>query len=77
MRDRQKDSTMHRALLWGGRIAGLVGVLFVTLAVAARLAGSYWLGTFQLGTLLLAGIAAMVLGCLCLLALVVERMDRR
>jgi hypothetical protein len=76
MRDQQKDSTMHRALLWVGRISGLVGVLFVTVAVAVRLTGSYWLGTFQLGTILLAGVAAMVLGCLCLLAVLVERMDR-
>jgi hypothetical protein len=73
---REKDSTMHRALLWLGRLSGLGGVLLVTVAVAIRLTGSFWLGPFQLGTLILGGIAGMVLGCLCLLAVLVERADR-
>jgi hypothetical protein len=39
----------------------------------ARLAGAYWLGSFQLGTLLQAGTAGMVVACLCFLVVLTER----
>jgi hypothetical protein len=38
--------------------------------------GSFWVGTFQAGTLMLAGMAGMLLGCLCFLVLLVERAGR-
>lgn len=60
-------------LLKLGRIAGVVGVLLCILGVAARLGGAYWLGGFQVGTLLLAGIAAMVMGCFSLLVVLTQR----
>jgi hypothetical protein len=44
------------------------GVALCTAAAALRLTGRYWLGDFQVGTLLQIGVAGMVLGCLCLLA---------
>ena len=54
-------------LLWAGRLVGVTGVLICVLAVIVRLGGHYLLGGFQVGTLFLGGIAAMVAGCLCLL----------
>ena len=56
-----------------GWVAGLIGVAFCVTSVAARLAGLYWIGGFQTGTLLLAGIATMVFGCLCFLAVLTQR----
>jgi hypothetical protein len=61
-------TAMDSVLLWIGRIGGLLGVLVAAVAVAVRASGSYSLGGFQVGTLLVAGIAAMVFGCLCFLA---------
>ncbi|MBK7768777.1 MAG: hypothetical protein IPI44_23750 [Sulfuritalea sp.] len=49
-------------LLKLGRIAGVGGVLLCIAGVAVRLSGAYWIGGFEVGTLLQAGIAAMVLG---------------
>ena len=60
-------------LLKLGRIAGVVGVLLCIAGVAVRLGGAYWIAGFQVGTLLLAGIAAMVFGCFCLLVVLAQR----
>lgn len=54
-------------LLTIGRLAGVAGLLLCIVAFGVRLTGVYFLGGFQLGTLLLAGIAAMIAGCFCLL----------
>lgn len=56
-----------------GMIAGLGGVLLCIVGAASRLSGAYWLGSFQVGTLLQAGIAAMVFGCFCLLTALTRR----
>jgi hypothetical protein len=58
---------METMLLTFGRVTGLVGAAVFVLAVAARLFGVFWLGSFQVGTLLQAAIAAMVFGCFSLL----------
>ena len=58
---------MHDALLLLGRLAGAVGVLICVLAVIVRIGGHYTFGGFEVGTLFLGGIAAMVAGCWCLL----------
>ena len=58
-------------------LVGLAGAAVCAIAVGARLAGAYWLGGFQLATLLEAGTAAMVLGCFCLLMALVERISER
>lgn len=50
-----------------GQLSGIVGALLCLASVLFRLKGAYWLGGFQIGTLLQAGIAAMVFGCFCLL----------
>lgn len=61
------------SLLWLGRIAGACGALLCLFSVVFRLRGEYWISVFQIGTLLQAGIAAMVFGCFCLLALLTQR----
>lgn len=58
---------MNSLLLLVGRLAGGAGMLLCIAAFGVRLTGVYFLGGFQLGTLLLAGIAAMIAGCFCLL----------
>jgi hypothetical protein len=60
-------------LLWIGRIAGAVGLLLCVIAVLARIRGMYGLAGFQVGTVLLAGMAAMLVGCLGYLAAIAER----
>ena len=53
---------MFRLLLWIGRIAGLVGLTAAGCAVLMRASGVWYAGSLSLGTLLNAGVAAMVLG---------------
>jgi hypothetical protein len=65
---------METLLIWTGRLAGLAGVVLCVIAGAARLSGAYWLGQFQATTLLQVGVAGMVLGCLCLLMALLERL---
>ena len=59
--------------MWFGRIAGIAGLALVAVAALARLAGAFWLGGFQIGTLLQAGTALAVLACLGYLAAIAER----
>jgi hypothetical protein len=63
---------MESLLLWTGRLAGLGGTVVCIVTAAARLGGRYWLGSFQVGTLLQAAMPSMVLGCLCFLAALTE-----
>jgi hypothetical protein len=58
---------MNDTLLATGRIAGVVGALVCAGALAVRLTGHYTFAGFEIGTLFLGGIAAMVAGCFCLL----------
>ena len=68
---------MNALLLLIGRAAGVVGALLCAGAIVIRLGGNYWVGGYQVGTLLLAGSAAMIGGCLCLLwALTASMRDR-
>lgn len=60
--------------LWIGRLAGLVGVAACLIAIGVRLAGGFWIAGFQVGTLLQAGIAAMVFGCLAHLVVLTLRL---
>ena len=53
---------MNTLLVWMARAAGVVGLLLCVAAVASRFAGNYLVGSYQVGTLLLAGIAAMAAG---------------
>lgn len=64
---------MNNLILWLGRVAGASGMLLCATAATLRLNGIYWLGGFQIGTLLQMGMAAMIAGCLCFLVLLTER----
>ena len=64
---------MDILLLWVGRLAGLGGVLLCVWAVYNRLGGSFFASGFQVGTLLQAGTASILVGCLCLLIVLTNR----
>jgi hypothetical protein len=64
---------MDVLLLWLGRLGGLAGVLLCLIGAGVRLSGQHWLGGFEAATLMQAGIAGMSFGCLCFLALLVNR----
>lgn len=67
---------MEGLLLLVGRIAGVVGVLVCAWAIVSRLVGSYYTAGFQIGTLMLAGMAAMLIACVCLLLVLTGRSRR-
>lgn len=54
-------------ILRAGQAAGLIGLVLMAIAVAARLAGSYLIAGFESGSLLQAGIGATAAGCFLLL----------
>lgn len=58
---------MTTATGWVGRIVGIAGLVLCALAVLARLTGHYTLGGFQVGTILVAGIAALAAACFLML----------
>jgi hypothetical protein len=60
-------------LLLAGRVAGFVGVLLCVVSGGARIAGRFWLGGFQTGTLLQLGMAVMIAACLCYLMVLTDR----
>ena len=64
---------MRTLLLWMGRIGGVAGVILCAVAMVVRLRGEFNFGGFQVGTLLLGGMAAVLLGCLGYLAFLAER----
>ena len=64
---------MNKLLLWVGRIAGVGGLLLCVMAGLVRITGHYWLGSFQVGTLLQLGMAVMIVGCLSFLAALTAR----
>jgi hypothetical protein len=66
-------STVNVMLIWIGRIAGVVGVLVGIGAVVARAVGLWHVGGLSSGTLLLAGVAVMVVGILAYVAALAER----
>jgi membrane protein implicated in regulation of membrane protease activity len=68
---------MNALLLLLGRAAGLGGILLCVVAGAARLSGQYYMGNFQLTTLLQAGTAAIVMGCFFLLLALTARERKR
>ncbi len=50
----------------------MLGVLLCVVSVVVRAAGMFVVGSFQVGTLLQAGMAMMILGCLAYLAVLVD-----
>jgi hypothetical protein len=67
---------MEVLLLWMGRLAALGGLLLCAWAAYARLTGAYFAAGFQIGTLLLAGMALMIAACICLLLVLTGRPRR-
>jgi hypothetical protein len=67
---------MRLLLVWMGRLSGAAGVLVSAVAVLARMSGSFHVGGFEAATLLQAGIAAMVAGCLSYVASLAEPGNR-
>ena len=63
---------MNKLLRWTGRSAGAIGVLLCAASVVLRAAGMFVVGSVQVGTLLQAGMAMMILGCLAYLAALVD-----
>jgi len=63
------NSVLHR----GGQLIGLLGILLMLVSDFARFAGHFTFGGYQTGTLLLAGIGAVVVGCFLLLWFVADR----
>jgi hypothetical protein len=53
---------MNSLLRWVGRLAGVIGLAAMACAVALRLSGVWYVGGLQTGTLMNAGVAAMVVG---------------
>ena len=63
---------MNSILRPSGLLIGMLGLLLMAVAVAARLARHFTLGGFETGTLMLVGVAAVNVGCFLLLWLLVE-----
>ncbi len=63
---------MHELLVWIARVAAIGGIGTMLLAVGGRLGGAYWLAGFQIGTILQAGMAMTLVGCLGYVAALVE-----
>jgi hypothetical protein len=63
---------MNNLLRWVARGAGIVGVLLCAASFVLRAAGVWLVGGFQVGTVLQAGMAGMILGCLAYLAVLVD-----
>ena len=67
---------MDGLLLLLGRVAGVAGLVLCVVAGFFRVSGAYYLGGFQLATLLQAGVGALVVGCFFLLLLLAGRSSR-
>jgi hypothetical protein len=63
---------LNNLLRWTGRSAGVAGVLLCLVSFIARAAGVWTIGGFQVGSVLQAGMAGMILGCLAYLAVLVD-----
>jgi hypothetical protein len=64
---------MRSLIMLVARGSGLIGLLLCLVSGFSRVAGSFWLGGMQTGTVLSAGTALMVLACLAYLAILVEK----
>jgi hypothetical protein len=64
---------METILIRLGAFAGILGLLMCLVAAVARLSGRFWIGGMQAGTLMQAGTAAMIAGCLALLVVLTRR----
>lgn len=63
---------MRTVLIWAARLSTAAGVLLIALAVVTRFGGSYSVGSFDVATVLFAGMTAMVAACLAYVAAIAE-----
>ena len=73
---RKGGPRMESLLLMIGRVAGIAGLIVSGGATLFRVTGAYHPGGFQVGTLLLGGITAMLAACLLLLLVLTQRPRR-
>ena len=64
---------MQTMLILIARLAGLAGVALCAVAFIVRLTGTWTIGSVQVGSMLQAGMAGMLLGCLAYCAALAER----
>ena len=64
---------MENLLRWAGRAAGLAGLLICAFAVTVRLGGQWSYHNFQVGSILQAGMAMLIVACLAYCASIAER----
>jgi hypothetical protein len=67
---------MQTLLMWIGRVAGLAGFALCAVAFVARATNTWNLGSYNIGAILQAGVAGMLLGCLAYAAYLAERTPR-
>ena len=67
---------MENLLLWVGRIAGVAGIALSVWSAFSRLSGEYFVGGFQIGTILLGGMTAMLVACLSFLIVLTNRVRK-
>jgi hypothetical protein len=63
---------MDKLLLLVGRIAGIAGIACALASGLVRIGGRHWIAGFEALTVLQVGIAGMMLGCFCLLSVLVQ-----
>jgi predicted lysophospholipase L1 biosynthesis ABC-type transport system permease subunit len=71
-----EGASMEGLLLLVGRIAAVAGVAACAWAIVSRFMGLYYTSGFQIGTLLMGGMAAMLLACVCFLVVLTNRSRR-
>ena len=64
---------MNALLRKAGQAAGLLGMLLMAVSAAGRFAGRFTVADFQVGSFMLAGIAAVSVGCFFLLWSMADR----
>jgi len=64
---------MENLLVLSGRVAGVLGILVCAVAAIWRLLGHFSLAGFWVGTVLQAGVSAVVIGCFLLLLAMADR----
>lgn len=58
---------MNALVLKAGQLSGLLGIVLIAVSAVARLMGMYTLQGLSTGTMMLAGIGAVSVGCFLLL----------
>jgi hypothetical protein len=68
---------MEKLLILIGAGIGILGVVMCAAAVVSRFAGTYYLAGVQIGTIMNGSVAAVAIGTLCLVGVLVLRTPPR